>query len=190
MLELQIECTKQNQKNATFDSDLFSSLDSHRTSRELFSWLTAPNNSFPKILERTCISLFFFQVNCLYLTLPLKGTATKVAQRNRCPITCSITLGCFSEAGHAVTRHAARKRLKIFREIEGKVILFHFSKISLPITVNLKSHQLSIIKVTGPIWNIPRIYTVQKIIWCTFAQLNAAYKNRSKWKYNSIADLN
>lgn len=83
------------------------------------------------------------------LTCPLKDMATKVTQPNPRSIICSITLGCFREAGHSVIRHTAHKRLKILHEIKGKVILFHFSKINLLITVNLKSHQLSLIKVTG-----------------------------------------
>lgn len=67
------------------------------------------------------------------------------------PNPCSITLGCFSKAEHSVIRHTAHKRLKILHEIDSKVILYHFSKISSLITVNIKSHQISIIKVTGSI---------------------------------------
>lgn len=59
MLELQIECTKQNQKNATFDLDLFSSSDSHKTNWELFSWLTVLNK-FPQNIGENMYFYFFF----------------------------------------------------------------------------------------------------------------------------------
>lgn len=48
VLELQIECTKQNQRNATFDLDLFSSLDPHKMNREPLtdcSELSLPQNT-------------------------------------------------------------------------------------------------------------------------------------------------
>lgn len=187
MSELQIEGTKQKQRNATFDLDLLSFLDSHRTNQRTLLLTDCSEQSF---LQNTGENRYFTGVfasesfsSVFYLTHPLKDMATKVTQSNLRSITCSIALGRFSEAGHSVTRCTAHKRLKILHETEGKVILFYFSKISLLITVNLKSHQLSLTKITGYSWNIPPIYMMHKIIWFAFTQLNAAYRNQSEWKY-------
>lgn len=128
--ELQFECTKQNQRNPVFDLDLV--LWTYTEQTELFSQLTVLNNRFPKILERTCILLASLQVNCftpLLLNPSIKRYGNKSHEPNPCFVTSSITLGRFSEAGHSVIRHTARQRLKTLHEIDGKVILFHVSKI-------------------------------------------------------------